>query len=365
MVSAVFCWVEVNGYMASCWQALAKRAGIKVSVVAGSAGSVVAENRFGDDLVAGLDAEILDAESFGSQVRVADAVLAHKPDVVLIPGWLNPAFSALAFDRRLDHAKFIMGLDTPRLDNWRQHLARFKVGRLVDRMDQVLVTGERSWQFARRYLRVPEEKLVRGLYGVNHAVLRQAHESRSTRVGGWPKSFVFLGRMIEIKGVDVLAQAYSQYRTSVPDPWPLRCCGTGPLAGMLRAVPGIEDLGFVQPAAMPEILSQQGVFVLPSRYDPWPLVVVEACSAGLPIICSNACGSAVEVVRQQFNGLLVATGSAPALAGALRWSHEHHAELPEMGRRSLQLTEPYSAESWGANLEAVLRKLAPSSSTRW
>ena len=354
MVNIVFCWVEVNGYVASCWRALAATEHLNVSIVAGRAGSVVADNRFGDEIISGLDSEILGADLFRNQSRVAEVVLARKPDIVFIPGWVNPAFNALAFDRRLGQAKFIMGLDTPRLDNLRQYLARLKVGRLVDRMDLVAVPGERSWQFARHHLRVPENKLIRGLYAVNYSALRQANERRVSRSSGWPKSFVFLGRMIEIKGVDVLARAYSDYRSTVQNPWPLRCCGSGPLADMLRAVPGIEDLGFVQPAAMPEVLSQQGVFVLPSRYDPWPLVVVEACSAGLPIIASNACGSTVEVLRQYFNGLLVATGSVSALTEALCWAHEHHSQLPEMGRRSLQLAEPFSAENWGTSWEATV-----------
>ena len=57
------------------------------------------------------------------------------------------------------------------------------------------------------------------------------------------------------------------------------------------------DRGFVQPADQAAIWAEHGAFALASRYDPWPLVIVEACAAGLPVIHSEACGSAVELVR--------------------------------------------------------------------
>ena len=72
--------------------------------------------------------------------------------------------------------------------------------------------------------------------------------------------------------------------------------------------------------------------VLPSRYDPWPLVIVESAAAGLPIVHTECCGSAVECVRNYYSGRGVATENPRELATALRWCHEHHDELPEMGR---------------------------------
>ena len=94
------------------------------------------------------------------------------------------------------------------------------------------------------------------------------------------------------------------------------------------------------------MLAEQGVFVMPSRFDPWPLVIVESAAAGLPIICTNACGSGVELVRAYTSGLQTATGDASSLAGAMRWMHEHHSELQEMGGRGRELAASYSAGAW-------------------
>jgi glycosyltransferase involved in cell wall biosynthesis len=151
--------------------------------------------------------------------------------------------------------------------------------------------------------------------------------------------------------------AYAEYRRRVADPWPLVCCGQGPLADALAKAPGVEDLGFVQPQQQPDLMARAGVFVLPSRDDPWPLAVGEHAASGLPLICSEAVGSAAEVLRTYYNGLAVSSGDTAALSAALLWMHEHHGELPEMGRCSQELARPYSAAAWARRWLEVCREL--------
>ena len=108
---------------------------------------------------------------------------------------------------------------------------------------------------------------------------------------------------------------------------------------------------------MAEVWAEAGVFVLPSRFDPWPLALVEAAAAGLPVICSDACGSAVEIVRSGYNGVRVADENTEALASALARIHDTHDALPEWGRRAQQFAMPYSAEQWAERWARMLRVL--------
>jgi glycosyltransferase involved in cell wall biosynthesis len=129
----------------------------------------------------------------------------------------------------------------------------------------------------------------------------------------------------------------------------------GPLAADLDGIAGVTDLGFVQPNEMPARWQAAGAFVIPSLFDPWPLALVEAASAGLPIIASEACGSSVEVLRQDFNGLRVPTGDARALAAAMLTMHHRQKDLPLWGERARGLAAPYSAETWSQRWEGHLR----------
>lgn len=358
-MNVVICWTNTSGYMSACWRAFAARSDInfaRLIAYESNTGGVIA---FKDDLVEGLPARLLKPNEQQDAALIRSLVLEGKPDVVVIPGWANPAYLALARDPALSHVKFFMTMDTPRRDTWRQKLGRFKIGWLVDRLSAVIVPGERAWQLA-KLLGFPEQKIRRGMYGVDYESLSKLYDRRVEQPGGWPKKFLFTGRYVEEKGIDVLLDAYRAYRSSAREgePWSLTCCGAGPYAKLLDGQPGVTNLGFVQPKDQHEVLAQHGVFVLPSRYDPWPLVIVEACAAGLPVVHTQASGSAVELVRDYYTGRGVATGDVKSLADALRWCAAHYDDLPAMGRRAQPLAEPYSAGAWASRWTSIFTEFA-------
>jgi glycosyltransferase involved in cell wall biosynthesis len=331
--------------MAACWRALAQRPSVEVSVLAYRGLTVDAE--FDDKVMGGLNVRYLDDRERLDTDLVKQIVMEARPDVLVIPGWSSPPFRALAYEPALASAKRVMTMDTPWRGTLRQRLGRYRMAGYLRQMDRVMVPGERAFQLARA-LAVPEHKIRRGMYGIEHTPLAPLYEERRERSDGWPKRFLFTARYVEEKGVDVLLQAYRQYRAHVADPWPLTCCGKGPLqAPIVAAVgDGVTDRGFVQPADLPSVYREHGVFVLPSRYEPWGVVLAEAAAAGLPIICTEACGAAVEVVRPMFNGLVTPTGDAAALARAMKWTHDHYATLPDMGARSRTFGAAFSDEAW-------------------
>ena len=137
-----------------------------------------------------------------------------------------------------------------------------------------------------------------------------------------------------------------RYRAAVADPWPLTCCGMGPERWRLSGVEGIEDLGFVQPSELAAVYGRHGAFVLASRVEVWGFVLMEAVAAGLPVVCTTACGASTELVRPNVNGLTCAADDVAGLAAALEWMHAHEAELPAMGARGVPLAEAFSTDLW-------------------
>lgn len=299
---------------------------------------------FDAKVMSGLRYQLLDPAEHSSSKFVHSLVATEEPDVVFIGGWSHSPYVKLASSRAISRVHRVLMLDNPRRDDLRQKFARLKIGRFLDNMDSAFVAGERCWQFA-KYLGIPENKIHRGTYGIDYEGIKSKTEVRWLN-NQWPESFLFVGRYDKIKGLDVLISAYQTYRQQVKKPWALHCCGTGPLKPILNGVNGVVDHGFVQPADLPRLFVDSGVFVLPSMYDPWPLVIVESCAAGLPIICTEACGSSVETVRSLYNGLIVPTADTEALAAAFLWMHNHGTELAEMGRRSQGFAAAFSAKAW-------------------
>ncbi len=84
------------------------------------------------------------------------------------------------------------------------------------------------------------------------------------------------------------------------------------------------------------------LFVMPTREDIWGLVINEAMSYGLPIVSTDRCVAAMELVENNVNGLIVPADDADALAkGIMRMLS---ADLREMGRQSMQKISGYTIE---------------------
>ncbi len=347
-LKVVFCWSDISGYMAACWRALHQSNGFEVFVVAFQA---LTETAFGDRLMQDIPCRLLDLQERQDASAIERLVAAERPDVVVLGGWMHPPYRRLASSSQLQNTEFVMGMDTPWLDTLRQRIAPLILKSYLRRMSRVVVTGERSWQYAKR-LGISSDRIDRGLYGIDYQSWQPLW---GQRVAAWPRSFLFVGRYATMKAIDILITAYRDYRQQVDEPWELVCCGQGELKHQLAGQLGVIDRGFLQPTEMDAVWQSAGAFILPSRFDPWPLAIVEAAAAGLPIICTNVCGSAVEVVRPHYNGLVIAEDNAGALTQALLTFHERYADLPVWGKRSQELAAPYATNFWVDRWRSLLK----------
>lgn len=348
-----YCWTEPSGYLAACIAELARRPGVEVSLLTWE---TVAAAPFSAATLGAANARVLSRAERDDANLVEDLVVASRPDVVVFSGWAHRPYRRLTRSHRLARARFVMGADTQVLYDWRQRLARLRIGGLLRRVDAVLVAGERGYQLM-RYWGVPERKIARFIYGVDYRRFATAAEPRFAAAAAWPRRFLYAGRYAAEKGIDVLVDGYRRYRGAVTDPWPLTTCGTGPLAGLLAGEPGIADAGFLQPADLARAFQEAGVFVLPSRKEPWGQVVVEAAAAGLPVICSRACGAGADLVRDFHDGLTVPTGDPIALADALHWMHDNIERVPAIGRNAQVAAAAYGADRWADSQIALAHKL--------
>jgi len=214
--------------------------------------------------------------------------------------------------------------------------------------DIAFLPGERQAIFARK-LGFSEANIWRGLYTCDH----ESFIASRKQAGGRSRSFAFVGRLCEEKGVDTLINAYQSYRNSVSDPWALILFGEGPLKASC-AGPGVQIEGFCQPRDLPPRLAGMGCFVLASRYEPWGVAIHEAASAGLPIICSSVCGASVHLVMDGYNGFIVSPDSPEELAQTLRRVHfMTSAEHQVMSDNSLRTSYQFTPGRWA---QTVLKR---------
>jgi glycosyltransferase involved in cell wall biosynthesis len=124
------------------------------------------------------------------------------------------------------------------------------------------------------------------------------------------------------KGFDLLLRAWAKVQHQCPD-WSLRIVGSGsqePILKDLMISLGLEPSVQLAPFSrqIEEHYRESSVFVCSSRFEGFGLVLAEAKAAGLPVVSFDCrCGPS-EIVRHNYDGLLVKAGKSEQLAAALR-----------------------------------------------
>lgn len=293
-------------------------------------------------------AELTCKTEFQNAAQLADRILKFEPDAVYISGWADKLYLAAAKLIRKSGIPVISGLDAQYKGTFRQQVATKLAPYLLKAsIDVMWAAGERQRYFAQRLG-------YRGMHcweGLLCCDWQHFASPDDEGRGERRRQFLFVGRYVEAKGLDVLVEAYRCYRSAVDDPWDLVCAGAGPQGKLFEHQPGVRDLGFVQPNEIPALFRESSAFVLPSRHEPWGVVVQEAAAARLPLLCSERVGAAVHLVRNYYNGFVTPAGDASALADCMQRISDATPEVrAEMGERSFQLGQQYLPERWADTL---------------
>ena len=194
--------------------------------------------------------------------------------------------------------------------------------RLVELVrDEFIRSGSRLNASARAQLSAVNQELA-GLYADGPSTVTEPEKSRD-----------HTERMLSAMGAEV-SESGSTTRIAPPSrlaplslrvpgdissaaPW-LVLVGDGPDATTLREFAAARSLcrvvfaGSRQPRDLPPIYAAADLFVLPSRHEPWGVVVNEAMAAGLPVVLTDRVGAAADLLVDGENGRLVPSGDSQA-----------------------------------------------------
>ena len=130
------------------------------------------------------------------------------------------------------------------------------------------------------------------------------------------KNFLFVGRLVEEKGINVLLQAAKIH------PFKLTIIGDGPLRNLVitatKVNPNIHYLGFQDQNIIAMQMKKCKALIFPSIwYEGFPLTILEAFSTGTPVIASRL-GAMAEIIQDRINGLLFEAGNPIALVEKIK-----------------------------------------------
>jgi glycosyltransferase involved in cell wall biosynthesis len=164
------------------------------------------------------------------------------------------------------------------------------------------------------------------------------------------------------KGFDLLLRAFTQCAEAHQD-WTLDIFGEGSerarllaLANELRVADRVRLPGAVKDPE--KMLRQADFFVLSSRYEGFPMALLEAMACGLPVVSFDCHSGPREMIQNGVNGLLVPPNDVNALAKAMAHLMGNADERKRLGERATAVSEKFSlakvTQMWRSLLESVV-----------
>jgi glycosyltransferase involved in cell wall biosynthesis len=268
--------------------------------------------------------------------RIRAALEDCNPATVVVPGWADAgALAALEWCVKRQVPAVIMSEST----EWDEARVPWKEAikeRVVRMCSAGFVGGRPHAEYLVR-LGMPRKHVFLGYDAVdNDYFRRKAEEARELEAGvrtkcGLPERFFLASaRFVEKKNLARLIEAYGLYRKKAggaerkKEVWSLVLLGDGALKSDLCRL--ISDLslqdcvlmpGFKQYDELPVYYGLASAFIHASTVEQWGLVVNEAMASGLPVLVSNRCGCAADLVREGVNGFTFDPDSVEQIAALM------------------------------------------------
>lgn len=162
------------------------------------------------------------------------------------------------------------------------------------------------------------------------------------------KSLLAVGRLTHQKGFDLLIQAFAVSRVRA-NGWTLNILGDGPdreiLEGLIEQLDVADQVRLVGVVSDPWAwMDRARIFLLPSRFEGFPNVLLEAMSMGCACIAADCPSGPSEIINNEQNGLLVAPSDVTDLVNALDHLEENQELAEQFANSALQVREEFAVE---------------------
>lgn len=156
---------------------------------------------------------------------------------------------------------------------------------------------------------------------------------------------LFVGSNIYRKGVDILLQAAEKINKKCG----IYLIGDAPTNEqndflLEKNLSNVHFIPFCNHNVVLNLMQYSDLFVLPTRYDIWGLVINEALSQGLPTITTTECGAGLALIKNKYNGFLIPPNDANSISNAINSIICNDKLLEEMANNCLFTAKEYTIE---------------------
>lgn len=277
-----------------------------------------------------------------------------NPDAIFCGGWASKIYLKIIAQHK-KKIPTILGFDNIWEGTVKQNLACLIAPFYITNIfNKCFVPGIEQQKFALK-MGFKKNQIAIGAYSCDyHFFNKQYLINKEIKQNCFPKRFIYVGRYLKHKGIEDLWKAFIDLQNDAPSAWELWCIGTGDVEPVIHNK--IKHMGFVQPSDLKEYISKTGVFVLPSHFEPWGVVIHEFAAAGFPIICSDKVGARTTFVEENVNGYIYKAGNINELKAVLKKMmslSDHQVFL--MAEQSAIKAEQITPETWAHQLMTLVK----------
>ncbi len=293
--------------------------------------------------------------------------------LVHLAGWAgHPALPMALLLARLHHIAVSIESDTPLppFSPWWKRILKQLWYPLMFRLPALfLAGGRRQAQMLAHYGVKPERIRIAGMTvdvaaiaGHRNAISAEQRKAirLSLGIAGNDCVFLYVGRLEPHKGLQELMDAFSLLKHANREA-SLLLVGGGSMYDSLQRHSSegsrIRCTGRLSGSSLLDAYAAADVFVLPSRFEPWGLVVNEAMAAGLPVIASERVGCVDDLVSNGENGLVVPAENVQRLAAAMQLLLDDEALCRRMSEKAALLISGWTLEHEADNMVAGWKHL--------
>lgn len=233
------------------------------------------------------------------------ALAAARPDVVVTTGFNPPQLVAFAF-AVLNHVPHVVQTDGTPQSEERLGLVHRVLRRVETHRSRAFVAAsDAGLELVRSWGAPPEVSFKSPLAVDNGAFLSHRGDPKDV-------DLLFSGQLSDVKNPLFALDVARRSATHLGRRITIAVIGDGPLREqvVVRAAELASEIevmvpGFQQQSSLPAWFGRARVFLFPTRWDPWGLVLNEAAAAGMPLVASRFAGSARELVLEGETGYVL------------------------------------------------------------
>lgn len=291
--------------------------------------------------------------------KLLAALRHHRPEVVYLNGYYDPAYWFVLSYCKINKIKVVLDFESSEISRrrvwWKERLKRTFLGQC----DALVCLGQKAAEYALK-LDVSRNRILSTKnVGVDNDALLEIftrefplRERRKAEVGLPRYNFLYAGRFVERKNLDTFILAFHEAKSLSENgsEWGLILSGEGnqkPRLQQLIRLLGCESVHWMEPCEWYEVpirYTLADVAVLPSTFEPFGFLTNEAMVYSMPVLVSERCGSATDLVIDGLNGFRFDPSSQQDFTSKLLWFMSHPGKFAQMGGNGKAIIDQWSPD---------------------